>query len=65
MVESQPGEAELVNSYIISVQKIMTDWKELESDTSKISQDLREIQKTVQDHGHKLIHMSIKIETLS
>ena len=65
MVESQPGEAERVNSYIISVLKIMTDWKELEPDTSKISQDLREIQKTVQDYGHRLIHIPMKIESLS
>ena len=43
----------------------MTDWKELEPDTSKISQDLREIQKTVQDYGHRLIHIPMKIESLS
>ncbi|KAL2246216.1 UNVERIFIED_CONTAM: hypothetical protein Sindi_2889800 [Sesamum indicum] len=35
------------------------------TDTSKISQDLREIQKTVQDYGHRLIHIPMKIETLS
>ncbi|KAL2235895.1 UNVERIFIED_CONTAM: hypothetical protein Sindi_1321700 [Sesamum indicum] len=38
---------------------------ELEPDTSKISQDLREIQKTVQDYGHRLIHIPMKIESLS
>ncbi|KAL2237836.1 UNVERIFIED_CONTAM: hypothetical protein Sindi_0975300 [Sesamum indicum] len=65
MVEFQPGEMERINSYIILVQKIMTDWKELEPDTSKISQDLREIQKTVQDYGHRLIHIPMKIESLS
>ncbi|KAL0462399.1 UNVERIFIED_CONTAM: hypothetical protein Slati_0127500 [Sesamum latifolium] len=42
-----------------------TDWKELEPDASKISQDLREIQKTVQDYGHRLIHIPMKIENLS
>ncbi|KAL2252793.1 UNVERIFIED_CONTAM: hypothetical protein Sindi_0074000 [Sesamum indicum] len=59
MVESQSGEAERVNSNIISALKIMTDWKELEPDTLKISRDLRKIQKTVQDCGHRqqgLIH---------
>ncbi|KAL2228433.1 UNVERIFIED_CONTAM: hypothetical protein Sindi_1823000 [Sesamum indicum] len=38
---------------------------ELELDTPKISQDLREIQKTVQDYGHRLIHIPMKIEALS
>ncbi|KAL2237487.1 UNVERIFIED_CONTAM: hypothetical protein Sindi_0940400 [Sesamum indicum] len=38
---------------------------ELEPDTSKISQDLRKIQKTVQDYGHRLIHIPMKIESLS
>ncbi|KAL0409606.1 UNVERIFIED_CONTAM: hypothetical protein Sradi_1895000 [Sesamum radiatum] len=37
----------------------------IEPDTSKISQDLRKIQKTVQDYGHRLIHMPMKIENLS
>ncbi|KAL0399297.1 UNVERIFIED_CONTAM: hypothetical protein Sradi_2273000 [Sesamum radiatum] len=41
------------------------DWKELEPDNSKISQDLREIQKTVQDYGHRLVHIPMKIENLS
>ena len=40
----------------------MTDWKELEPDTSKISQDLREIQKKVQDYRHTLIHIPMKKE---
>ena len=65
MIESEPGEAKRVNSYIISVLKIMTDWKELEPDTPKISQDMREIQKTAQDYGNRLIHIPMKIETLS
>ncbi|KAL0461457.1 UNVERIFIED_CONTAM: movement protein [Sesamum latifolium] len=58
----------MVNSFTTTCLKIMTsrtDWKELEPDTSKISQDLREIQKTVQDYGHRLIHIPIKIENLS
>ncbi|KAL0395297.1 UNVERIFIED_CONTAM: hypothetical protein Slati_4495900 [Sesamum latifolium] len=42
-----------------------TDWKELEPDTSKISQDLRENKKTVQDYGHRLIYIPMKIENLS
>ncbi|KAL0439151.1 UNVERIFIED_CONTAM: hypothetical protein Slati_2398100 [Sesamum latifolium] len=41
-----------------------TDWKELEQDTSKTSQDLRKIQNTVQDYGLRLIHIPMKIETL-
>ncbi|KAL2248436.1 UNVERIFIED_CONTAM: hypothetical protein Sindi_2695900 [Sesamum indicum] len=45
--------------------KIMTHWKKLEPDTSKISQDLREIQKTVQDYEHRLIHIPMRIESLS
>ncbi|KAL2251371.1 UNVERIFIED_CONTAM: hypothetical protein Sindi_2259400 [Sesamum indicum] len=68
MVESQPSEAKRVNSYVITVVKIMikgTDWKEFEPDTSKISQDLRVIQKTVQDYGHRLNNIPMKIESLS
>ncbi|KAK4395845.1 UDP-glycosyltransferase 83A1 [Sesamum angolense] len=42
-----------------------THWKELESETSKISQDLREIQKTIQDYELKLIHVPMKIESLN
>ncbi|KAL2250247.1 UNVERIFIED_CONTAM: hypothetical protein Sindi_2498400 [Sesamum indicum] len=38
---------------------------ELESDTSKISQDLIKIQKIVQDYGHRLIHRPMKIKSLS
>ncbi|KAL0451705.1 UNVERIFIED_CONTAM: hypothetical protein Slati_1148600 [Sesamum latifolium] len=68
MVEFQPGETEWVNSFTATCLNIMTsrtDWKELEPDTLKISQDLREIQKTVQDYGHRLIHIPMKIENLS
>ncbi|KAL2235934.1 UNVERIFIED_CONTAM: hypothetical protein Sindi_1325600 [Sesamum indicum] len=68
MIEFQPTEAEWINSCIVTVLKIKikrTDWKELELDTSKISQDMREIQKTIQDYGHRLIHIPMKMETLS
>ncbi|KAL0401715.1 UNVERIFIED_CONTAM: hypothetical protein Slati_4201400 [Sesamum latifolium] len=55
-----------VNTLSYTALKIMgTDWKELELDTSKISQDLREIQKMVQNYGHRLIYMPMKIETLN
>ncbi|KAL0431023.1 UNVERIFIED_CONTAM: hypothetical protein Sradi_0728300 [Sesamum radiatum] len=63
-----PKPLEQYLSFIATCQKIMTsrtDWKELEPDTSKISLDLREIQKTVQDYGHRLIHIPMKIEVLS
>ncbi|KAL0287176.1 UNVERIFIED_CONTAM: hypothetical protein Sangu_2704600 [Sesamum angustifolium] len=39
-------------------------WKEIEADTSKISQDLREIQKTVQDYGHRLSNIPMKVDSL-
>ncbi|KAL0413345.1 UNVERIFIED_CONTAM: movement protein [Sesamum radiatum] len=68
MEEFQPGGMERVNSFTTTCQKIMTsrtEWRELEPDNSKISQDLREIQKTVQDYGHRLIHIPMKIENLS
>ncbi|KAL0409350.1 UNVERIFIED_CONTAM: hypothetical protein Sradi_1869400 [Sesamum radiatum] len=68
MVESQLGEMKWVNSFTAICLKIMisgTDWKELKPDTSKILQNLREIQKTVQDYRHRLIHMPMKIETLN
>ncbi|KAK4388172.1 hypothetical protein Sango_2423800 [Sesamum angolense] len=38
--------------------------KEIEADTSKISQDLREIQKTVQDYGHRLSNIPMKVDSL-
>ncbi|KAL0327610.1 UNVERIFIED_CONTAM: hypothetical protein Sangu_1839000 [Sesamum angustifolium] len=58
---------EKVNSYTNFSLKIMIRgiaWKEIEADTSKISQDLREIQKTVQDYGHRLSNIPMKVDSL-
>ncbi|KAL0283726.1 UNVERIFIED_CONTAM: hypothetical protein Sradi_7219600 [Sesamum radiatum] len=67
MEQFQPEGMERVNSYTDSYPKIMIRgifWKEIEADTSKISQDLREIQKTVQDYGHRLSNIPMKVDSL-
>ncbi|KAK4389742.1 movement protein [Sesamum angolense] len=67
MVQFQPEGMERVNSCTDSYIKIMIRgiaWKEIEADTSKISQDLREIQKTIQDYGHRLSNIPMKVDYL-
>lgn len=46
-------------------QEVSPRWREIEADTSKLSTDLREIQKTVQDYGHRLINIPMKIEQMN
>ena len=40
-------------------------WREISPDSSKLSQDLREIQKTIQDFGSQVILLPGKIEILN
>lgn len=41
------------------------EWKEIESNSSNVTRNLREVQKIVQNYEYRLINILVKIEMLS